>query len=56
MMDEDLSNDEILKALKKMPNNKSPGPDGIIVEFYKFLMVQYDKVNNYNFIGEGMQI
>ena len=45
MMDEDLSNDEILKALKKMPNNKSPGPDGIITEFYKMF---------WNLIGEDL--
>ena len=34
-MDSELENTEIGKALKKMPNNKSPGPDGICAEFYK---------------------
>ena len=35
MLDSDITKDEIAKALKKMPNNKSPGQDGIAVEFYK---------------------
>ena len=30
-----IAKDEISKAVKKMPNNKSPGADGIPVEFYK---------------------
>ena len=34
-LDEDISNDEIGIALKKMANNKSPGPDGIVIEMYK---------------------
>ena len=35
LLDSDINTSEICKALKKMPNNKSPGPDGICVEFYK---------------------
>ena len=34
-MDSDIEASEIFKALKKMQNNKSPGPGGICVEFYK---------------------
>ena len=34
-MDSDISKEEIIKSLRKMKNNKSPGPDGIVVEFYK---------------------
>ena len=35
LMDSDISIEEIRIALRKMNNNKSPGPDGISVEFYK---------------------
>ena len=35
MLNKELQTDEISLALKKMKNNKSPGPDGIITEFYK---------------------
>ena len=34
-MDSVVAKDEISKAIKKMTNNKSPGEDGIPVEFYK---------------------
>ena len=34
-MDQDLSENEIKNAIKKMKNNKSPGTDGIAIEFYK---------------------
>lgn len=34
-LDRDISKDEIGQSLKKMKNNKSPGPDGILTEFYK---------------------
>ena len=35
MLNARLHLDELKNALRKMKNNKSPGPDGIIVEFYK---------------------
>ena len=35
MLDEAITFTELSNALKKMKNNKSPGPDGIITEFYK---------------------
>ena len=31
----EITEEELLKALKKMPNNKSPGNDGITKEFYE---------------------
>ena len=33
--EEVITEKELLKALKKMPNNKSPGNDGITKEFYE---------------------
>ncbi len=35
LLDMEITKDELVSSLKKMKNNKSPGPDGIIVEFYK---------------------
>ena len=35
LIDQDISLDELTDAKGKMKNNKSPGPDGIIIEFYK---------------------
>ena len=37
-MDSHLTKEEIAKAVKKMSNNKSPGEDGIPVEFYKVMV------------------
>ena len=34
-LENDITSTEILDALKKHKNNKSPGPDGIPIEFYK---------------------
>ena len=31
----EITEEELLKALKKTPNNKSPGNDGITKEFYE---------------------
>ena len=35
MFETALQKEEIKKAIKEMPNNKTPGPDGIPIEFYK---------------------
>ena len=35
ILNSNITEDEILAGLKSMSNNKSPGPEGIIVEFYK---------------------
>ena len=33
-----VTNDECSEALKEMQNNKSPGYDGLTVEFYMFFL------------------
>ena len=35
MLDARLTSDELPKALNEMPNNKSPGADGLPTEFYE---------------------
>lgn len=35
MLDDDISSEEILRAIKEMKSNKMPGPDGFPVEFFK---------------------
>lgn len=39
MLDAPLTPNKIYKALNKMPNNKSPGPDGLPAEFYKHFIM-----------------
>ena len=39
MCDEVLTLEEITKALKLLPNNKSPGSDGFTTNFYKFFWI-----------------
>ena len=34
---DNITMDELLNILKKFKNNKSPGPDGIPMEFFKWL-------------------
>lgn len=36
MLDATLTANQIYTSLSKMPNNKSPGPDGYPPEFYKY--------------------
>lgn len=43
-----LTPDELYKALHKMPNNKSPGPDGLPAEFYKYLLA-----NSFSIISQS---
>jgi hypothetical protein len=35
-LDTDITDDDIAKALKELPTKKSPGTDGLPVDFYKF--------------------
>ena len=35
ILNEQISDEEIIKRIKRSKNNKSPGPDGISVEMYK---------------------
>lgn len=34
-LEQPITSEELIKALHSMPNNKSPGPDGLPAEFYK---------------------
>ena len=49
-LESNITKFEVLKAIKKMPNNKSPGQDGIPIEFYKLLwnVVGEDLINVYH--------
>ena len=51
---------EAIKALKNMKNNKSPGPDGFTVEFFKFFFVDigdfFVRSINYGFEHEQMSV
>jgi hypothetical protein len=46
-LDSEVRLKELPKALNLMKNNKSPGPDGIVAEFYKMYWsdVRYDFYN-----------
>ena len=35
LLDQPITPEEVIKSLHSMPNNKSPGPDGLPAEFYK---------------------
>ena len=39
LCDEDISIEEIGKALKELPNKKTPGTDGFTADFYKFFWI-----------------
>ena len=39
MCDEIVTLEEIIKVLKFLPNNKSPGSDGFAPNFYKFFWI-----------------
>ena len=49
-MSKEISTNEIVSAVKKMKSNKSPGPDGIIIEFYKLYweIIKDDLMNVYS--------
>ena len=57
-LNKDLSAEELFNSLKLMKNNKSPGPDGLSVEFYKAFWIHLKepllKVYNYSFELEEM--
>ena len=42
-MEKEITEDEIKKAIKNSPNNKSPGSDGFPIEFYKVFWNQIIK-------------
>ncbi len=58
LLDKNITKTELYSSLKKMKNNKSPGPDGIIVEFYKLFWneIVHDlfEVFNYSFDVEQL--
>ena len=49
-LESNITKFEVIKAIKKKPNNKSPGQDGIPIEFYKLLwnVVGEDLINVYH--------
>ena len=51
---------EALAALSKIKNNKSPGPDGFSVEFYKFFLVDivtaFVRSINHGFCNGGLSV
>ena len=53
-LEEDVTIPELSKALQKMNNNKSPGQDGICVEFYKLYWnnIKYDF---YEVVHQGLE-
>ena len=53
-LEEDLNMSEVTKALSNMKNNKSPGQDGICVEFYKIYWNDL-KEDFYDIITKGFQ-
>ena len=49
-LDSDITIDELKKAVDMMANNKSPGTDGIIIEFYKYFWddIKFDVLEVFN--------
>ena len=45
MLEDEITLSELFKSMKLMPNNKSPGEDGIPIELYK---------TYFNIIGQDM--
>ncbi len=57
-LDKDISSKEALKALRLMARNKSPGPDGILTEFYqiywKIIGDDLLEVFKYSYVKESL--
>ena len=49
----DITITELSEALVKMSNNKSPGQDGIYIEFYKFYLKDID-CSFYEIVRQGL--
>ena len=47
MCEEDISIEEIIKSVHGMKNGKTPGPDGITVEFYSYFLNELKDVLKY---------
>ena len=49
LCDEEITMEEVAKSLKELPNNKTPGTDGLTTDFYKFFwpkikQIVYDSI------------
>ena len=57
-MEQEITEDELLKVLKTTDNNKSPGDDGYPVEFYKVFWTEIITVslNSYKYAYETGQL
>ena len=57
-VEQEITEDELLKVLKTTDNNKSPGDDGYPVEFYKVFWTDIKKelLNSYKYAYETGQI
>ena len=42
-MEKETTEQEILNIVKSLPNNKTPGEDGLPSEFYPFFLARYKK-------------
>ena len=58
LCDSDVTEEEILKVIKQMKQNKSPGDDGIVSEFYNrywyFIKEELTKVIKYTFLSNTL--
>lgn len=53
-----ISREEVLEMIKKLPNNKAPGPDGMTTDLYKILQQELVELllGVYNGMWEGGRI
>lgn len=54
ILNKDVTLDELYNSVKKMKPNKTPGPDGIIIEFYKLYWeyIKQDLLDSYSYSFE----